>query len=183
MGRDHPPGGCQQRPTGRPDTPHRTAGRELLGLEISADRAPGPGGLDDSGNSPVTCPQVARIPGRPALERRAGAHRMTASSPRNPAPYSVIWPHPEGCVPVLSHVYRTTSLTTNGNAALHKNAQAELAHIGVSGSRRSCPSADAPDLFDMAAQPCAVDARTEQRLGERLFGALAGPLSPVWPIG
>ena len=95
---------------------------------------------------------------------------MTASSPRNPSALFGDLAHPEGCVPVLSHVYRTTSLTTNGNAALHKNAQAELAHIGVSGSRRSCPSADAPDLFDMAAQPCAVDARTDRR-----FSCLSSP--------
>jgi hypothetical protein len=30
---------------------------------------------------------------------------------------------------VLSHVYRTTSLITNGNAALHKNEQAQMRQI------------------------------------------------------
>ena len=93
---------------------------------------------------------------------------MTASSPRNPSALFGDLAHPEGWVPVLSHVYRTISLITNGNAALHKKAQAELARIGMSGSRQPCPSADAPDLFDMAAQLCVVDARTERRVGARL---------------
>jgi hypothetical protein len=30
---------------------------------------------------------------------------------------------------VLSHVYHTTSLITNGNAALHKNEQAQMRQI------------------------------------------------------
>jgi hypothetical protein len=46
---------------------------------------------------------------------------MTASRPRNAAPYPVIWPTPRG--------------------------------------GHQC--SDAPDLFDMAAQLCAVDARTD----------------------
>ena len=58
---------------------------------------------------------------------------MTASSPRNPSALFGDLAHPEGWVPVLSHVYRTISLITNGNAALHKKAQAELARIGMSG--------------------------------------------------
>jgi phage tail tape-measure protein len=53
---------------------------------------------------------------------------MTASRPRNAAPYPVIWATPRG--------------------------------------GHQC--SDAPDLFDMAAQLCAVDARTERRLGARL---------------
>jgi hypothetical protein len=48
---------------------------------------------------------------------------MTASRPRNAAPYPVIWPTPRG--------------------------------------GHQC--SDAPDLFDMAAQLCAVDAQTERR--------------------
>lgn len=55
---------------------------------------------------------------------------MTASSPHNAAPYFGDLAHPEERAPALSHVYRTTLLITNGNAALHKNAQAGLAHIG-----------------------------------------------------
>jgi hypothetical protein len=76
---------------------------------------------------------------------------MTASSPRNPSALFGDLAHPEGWVPVLSHVYRTTSLIMNGNAALHKNAQAELARIGMSTVTRSVSSrAGAPP------SPCAL---------------------------